>query len=57
LLAWQRQQSGREYKVAGGDTLSEIAQRFNVSVRSLKARNGLASNTIRIGQTLVIPDA
>ena len=57
LLAWQRQQSGREYKVAGGDTLSEIAQRFNVSVRSIKARNGLASNTIRIGQTLVIPDA
>ncbi len=57
LLAWQRQQSGREYKVARGDTLSEIALRFNVSVPALKARNGLGSNTIRIGQTLVIPDA
>ncbi len=60
LLAWQRSQGGgepRQYTVARGDNLSEIAARYNVSVKSLKASNGLSGNTIRIGQTLVIPDA
>lgn len=57
LLAWQRTQRGQEYTIARGDTLSDIAQRFRVSVKSLKESNGLNTNTIRIGQTLVIPDA
>jgi len=26
-------------------------------LRALKATNGLTSNTIRVGQTLIIPDA
>jgi N-acetylmuramoyl-L-alanine amidase len=55
LIAWQKQQRGREYVITRGDTLSEIAQRFNVSVASLRARNDLPSNTIRIGQKLIIP--
>jgi LysM repeat protein len=37
--------------------LSEIADRNGVSLRALKATNGLTSNTIRVGQTLIIPDA
>lgn len=55
LLAWQKQSGGREYVISRGDTLSEIAQRFNVTVSSLRARNSLSSNTIRIGQKLIIP--
>lgn len=42
----------REYVVKRGDTLGEIALRFDTSVADLKATNGLSSNTIRIGQTL-----
>ena len=55
LIAWQRQSGGREYVISRGDTLSEIAQRFNVTVASLRARNSLPSNNIRIGQKLIIP--
>jgi N-acetylmuramoyl-L-alanine amidase len=55
LIAWQKQHGDREYVIARGDTLSEIAQRFNVTVASLRAQNSLSSNTIRIGQKLIIP--
>lgn len=55
LIAWQKQNGTREYVIARGDTLSEIAQRFNVTVSSLRAHNSLPSNTIRIGQKLIIP--
>jgi N-acetylmuramoyl-L-alanine amidase len=55
LIAWQKQQGSREYVISRGDTLSEIAQRFNVSVSSLRQRNSLSNNTIRIGQKLIIP--
>ncbi len=55
-MAWrQRSGKGREYVVASGDTLSEIAQRYQVSLSSLRRSNGLRSNTIRIGQKLQIP--
>ena len=57
MLAWQRSQRGREYVIVSGDTLSEIAERHRVSVSSLKSSNGLKSNTIRVGQKLIIPDA
>ncbi len=55
LLAWQKQAGSREYVIARGDTLSEIAQRFNVSVSTLRSRNSLSNNTIRVGQKLIIP--
>ncbi len=46
------------YRVRPGDTLSEIAQRFGVSVRDLKRWNGLRSNRIYPGQRLSIyPEA
>jgi len=43
------------YVVRRGDTLSEIALRYNVRFDDLKRENALNSNTIRVGQTLRIP--
>lgn len=43
------------YVVRQGDTLSEIADRYGVSLSKLRAANGLRGNAIRIGQRLVIP--
>ncbi len=54
-LAYQQQGQQREYTIARGDTLSEIAQRFNVTVASLRSRNDLAGNVIKVGQKLIIP--
>lgn len=42
------------YKVKPGDTLSGIAKKFRVSVKQLKAWNGLKSDMIREGQKLRI---
>jgi N-acetylmuramoyl-L-alanine amidase len=55
LLAWQREQGAREYSVVRGDTLSDIAQRFNVSIASLRQMNGISGSRIMVGQTLRIP--
>jgi N-acetylmuramoyl-L-alanine amidase len=55
LVAWNKAQGGTEYTIASGDTLSGIAQRFNVSLSSLKSTNGLSGSTIRVGQKLTIP--
>jgi N-acetylmuramoyl-L-alanine amidase len=41
--------------IARGDTISEIAQRYNVSATSIRAANKLSNDNIRIGQTLSIP--
>jgi LysM repeat protein len=46
------------YRIQSGDTLSGVAQRFNVSLEALLAANRITANTtLRIGQTLVIPGA
>jgi membrane-bound lytic murein transglycosylase D len=43
------------YKVRSGDTLSEIAEKFNVSVRQLMTWNQLRQSTsLRAGQQLVV---
>lgn len=42
------------YKIKEGDTLGGIAQKFHVSVKQLKAWNGLKSDAIRAGNTLKI---
>ena len=57
LLAWQREQGGREVTIAAGDTLSQIAEQFGVSVAEIKSTNGLSRDVIYVGQTLVIPEA
>jgi N-acetylmuramoyl-L-alanine amidase len=41
--------------IARGDTLSEIAQRYNVSAASIRSANRLSNDKIRVGQTLRIP--
>lgn len=43
-----------KYKVERGDTLEKIAKRYKVSISSLKSDNQLSSDTIRVGQTLII---
>ncbi|MEJ2160176.1 MAG: N-acetylmuramoyl-L-alanine amidase [Chromatiales bacterium] len=51
------QRMAREHVIRSGDTLSEIAQRYNVSVSRIRAENRLNGNTIRVGQVLRIPPA
>lgn len=47
----------RKHKVSRGESLSVVAQRYNVSVGQIKSVNNLNSNVVRIGQTLKIPRA
>ncbi len=42
------------HKVAAGETLGAIAQKYGVSVASIKAANGLRRNAVRAGQQLKI---
>jgi len=41
--------------ITRGDTLSEIAERYNVSMSAIRTTNRLSSDIVRIGQTLKIP--
>ena len=41
--------------ISRGDTLSEIAERYNVSMSAIKSANKLSGNTVRVGQRLTIP--
>lgn len=45
------------HTVQRGDTLSAIARRYNVSVAAIRATNGLMSDTIYVGQRLLIPNS
>lgn len=45
------------YVVQAGDTLYAIALRYHTTVAVLKKLNGLASDTILVGQKLVVPSA
>ena len=55
LLASINQEGLLIYTIEPGDTLSEIAFRYRVSTRKIKALNGLRSDTIQAGQKLKIP--
>ncbi|MFT6896201.1 MAG: N-acetylmuramoyl-L-alanine amidase [Paraglaciecola sp.] len=53
---WAKQkQFNRTHKVRSGESLSILAQRYNVRISSLKAANNLNSDIVRIGQVLTIP--
>lgn len=43
------------YTIRSGDTLSDIAEQFNVTVSDIKLSNNLKSDLIIVGQTLNIP--
>lgn len=59
MLAWKkdRRQSEIQHIVSRGESLSVIAANYNVSMASLRKRNGLTGSSITIGQTLTIPAA
>jgi D-gamma-glutamyl-meso-diaminopimelic acid endopeptidase CwlS/peptidoglycan endopeptidase LytF/peptidoglycan endopeptidase LytE len=43
-----------DYVVKKGDTLYSVAKNFNISIDDLKEWNELTSNTLKVGQVLVI---
>lgn len=45
----------RTYKIQHGDTLTNIAERYNISRYRLKTFNSLVSDRIRVGEILRIP--
>ena len=45
----------RTHKVRSGESLSLLAQRYNVTVNNIKNANDLSSDTVRVGQVLNIP--
>ena len=47
--------SNKEYTIKSGDTLSEIAKKFNTSVSEIKKINNVTSDLIIAGKTLIIP--
>ena len=48
--------SPREHRITQGETLSAIAQSYNVPLQSLRSANGLADDRLQVGQVLVIPE-
>ena len=48
-VRWQR------HKVRNGEAISQIADRYNVTVATIKSANRLSSNMIRAGSYLMIP--
>lgn len=50
-----RKAENRTHKVRSGESLSLLAQRYNVKVSSIKRANNLTSDMVRIGQVLTIP--
>lgn len=45
----------QRYNVRPGDTLSQIARRYQLSVGAIREVNELAGHTIHVGQTLMLP--
>ncbi len=45
------------YTIVSGDTLFNIAKRFGLTVELLRSRNALSSDSLRLGQILIIPEA
>jgi len=55
LIAQRGPMLPKTYTIQRGDTLSEIAERFGISMALLQQQNNLSDTSIRIGQTLSIP--
>ncbi|MCY1301001.1 N-acetylmuramoyl-L-alanine amidase CwlD [compost metagenome] len=59
-IAWLRDQGKiaagpREHVVTSGESLALIAQRYEVSLATLRTTNSLKNDTIKVGQVLQIP--
>jgi N-acetylmuramoyl-L-alanine amidase len=50
-----RQTGPVRHVIASGETLSEIAERYRISLRELRRTNRISGDVIRIGQVLTIP--
>ena len=55
LLKDANQVDWRTYRVRSGDSLHSIANRYSLTVKTLKEINNLSSNSLSIGQVLNIP--
>jgi len=44
--------SSRTHKVQKGDTLYSLSKRYNVDIQTIRKINGIAQNTIKVGQTI-----
>ena len=44
-----------QHVITRGDTLSEIAQRYDVSLAEIKSANRLSGDKVRVGQKISIP--
>uniref|UniRef100_Q0HR39 N-acetylmuramoyl-L-alanine amidase AmiC n=1 Tax=Shewanella sp. (strain MR-7) TaxID=60481 RepID=Q0HR39_SHESR len=49
--------SNIKHKVSRGESLSAIAQRYQVPMASIKRANGMKTDVVQLGQTLVIPES
>ena len=45
----------KDYTVKSGDSLGKIAMEYGISIRALKALNGLQKDNLRLGQKLKVP--
>lgn len=55
MLVRQKPVRQVRHVVTRGDTLSEVAERYNVSASVIRQANRISGDRIRIGQTLTIP--
>ncbi|MCK0715699.1 LysM peptidoglycan-binding domain-containing protein [Chromohalobacter sarecensis] len=56
-LPAEKRQAKAHYVVKRGDTLSGIAARHDIPVSVLRQQNALSGDSLRIGQSLVVPTA
>jgi N-acetylmuramoyl-L-alanine amidase len=56
LWAQERNSQPRKHYVKSGESLSLLAQRYNVDLDSLREVNNITGDLVRIGQTLTIPE-
>jgi len=43
------------YVISSGDTISQIAEDYNVSTAAIRRANKLSTDKVRVGQALSIP--
>lgn len=57
LWAQWKQNAPQQHRVASGESLSLLAQRYGVTVTSLKSKNNLSTDMVKVGQMLTIPSS